>query len=139
MAFITVTGLAEVQRMLTNAPRELRKDMNAQLKASVAPILASAQSRAPVSSVEKRGPHLQQSIRLYARRSGVAIGSPLVHAPIVQFGRKATQRSVAGNTYTRALRPTDYLLAAINANAGRVTADVQRAVQRTLDRIAEGI
>lgn len=138
-SFITVTGLAEVQRMLNNAPAQIRKEMNRELKTAVGPILASAKSRAPVSGRQRKGTNLQGSIRLYARRSGIAIGSPLIYAPVVQFGHKASQRSAAGNLYTRVLHPTDYLLAAINANARAVTADVERAVQRTLDQLVSGL
>lgn len=139
MAYVSVTGLTEVQRMLNYAPAEIRKAMNTELKRAVGPILAAAKARAPVSGEQRKGANLQGSIRLYARRSGIAIGSPLVYAPIVQFGRKATQRSSAGNLYTRTLHPTDYLLGAINNNARAVTADVERAVQRTLDRLVQGL
>lgn len=137
-AFITVTGLREVQRMLAVAPAEIRKAMNAELKRAAGPILADAQARANQTTGGQATGHLAGSIRLYARRSGVAIGSPLAKAPVVQFGRKARQRSAAGNYYTRTLRPTDYLLAAINANARAVTPAVQAAVQRALDRLVGG-
>ncbi len=128
-ATVRIKGLRELRRAVRDAPKEIQKALREELKGvgSIAAKLAVA--RAPRDTGKLAG-----SIRVRPLARGVLVGSPLIYAPVLEFGKRSEQRSRSGKTYIRTLRPQPWLLPAIEEASADIEREILPAIQRGLDR-----
>lgn len=122
---VKVRGLKELQQGLIAAPREIKRMLPRALKAGAEPALAEAIGRAP-----SRSGALAQSIRLRTNAKGVAIGSPLAYAPVLEYAHRGRYASLA-----KWGAPPRFLIPAVTAAAADIEAAVTTAIEALLDEI----
>lgn len=125
-ATVHIDGLKELNRALTDIDPKLKAEVKQALAGAAQPVLADARSNAPF----KRG-RLRGSIRLYPRATGVAIGSPLVYAPVIEFAHKGRYSSLT----KRHGAPPRVIYKAIDAHRDSTEEQVERALDEALQRI----
>lgn len=130
---IVVEGLSELRRALRYAEPEMKKALVAALRKSASAVLPKARAKAP-----SRTGRLKRSIRIYARQSGAAIGSPRAYAPVLEFayrnpgGKRKRDYSGLSETWGK---PPRFLIPAVEESVDEVRAAVERDLAGLLDRI----
>ncbi len=127
---IVIEGLDELRRALKYAEPDLRKALVATLRKAARIVVPRAKAQAPA-----RTGRLRRSIRVYARQTGAAIGSPRPYAPVIEFAfRRGGKRDYSGLT-ARWGKPPRYLVPAVEESIGEVREAVERDLAGLLDRI----
>ncbi len=130
---VIVRGLKELINALRacegGVPRELRRE----LKEAAQPAAAEASARAPHASGE-----LAASYRVRTMRLGAAVGSPLLKAPIINFGRQARVSGGKVAPHIRQLTPDSHLVPAVEHRMSEIRARVETAIALLLDRLIGG-
>lgn len=134
---VAYRGLKELRGALDAAPDEIRKLLPEALKKGAGPAAAAARSHAPRSDVAGKK-HIADTVTVRATKYGAKVGSPLIQAPIVHFGRFA---HVPGGgkvaAHTRHLNPQKWLIPPVEGRADEIAASTARALQELLDRLVQ--
>lgn len=133
---LQVRGLRELMGALRQSAPDLARAMRRELKQVVQPAVLAARGYAPAGDALAASIHVKT--RAGGRAPGVVVGSPLLHAPIIEFGRQAVVSGGKVAAHVRTLTPHRYLIPAVDATAARIEADVTDVVQHTLDQLFDG-
>jgi hypothetical protein len=132
---IAYTGLAELRVALQAAPAEIQKLLPKALLAGAGPGAAAARAAAPRSDAGNKK-HLADNITIRATKYGAKVGSPLIQAPIIHFGRYA---HVPGGgkvaAHTRHLHPQNWLIGPLEGRADEIADSTATAIDELLDRL----
>lgn len=154
--YIETHGFRDLARTLNDLDKTAKKELNRALKQAAQPVLAQAKATAPHKSGK-----LASSIRIRTNSWGVLIGSSLIYAPILEFAHKSngggirrtqisrnsvsapsrvgTGRATARMDYSSLTAkygpPARFLIPSVDANAERIRADVDEAINDAIDRL----
>lgn len=132
---IAYEGLVELRKALEAAPGEIQKLLPKALQAGAEPGAAAARARAPRSDVGDKK-HVADSVVVRASKFGAKVGSPLIQAPIIHFGRYA---HIPGggkvSAHTRRLHPQNWLIGPIEGTAEAIAESTATALDGLLSRL----
>jgi hypothetical protein len=118
-AGVRVEGLRELRRDLKKLSPEVNKQLGRELREVGKIVAADARARAP-----KRSGKYATSIRVYAAKSGVAVGSNLPQAGVLHWGGTIKPRGVP-----IVFKPSPVIVDAANRNMEKIVDRVGEAVE----------
>lgn len=132
---VRVEGLNELRRSLQLAERGVKARLTKEITKAAGIAAVNARARAPRGSGRDKHPgQLAGSIRVKGRLLAAFVGSPLVYAPIIEFGRKALHPGHGhSGPHKRKLERKPYLIPAVEETAPIIAARIGPAIQAALD------
>lgn len=131
---VRAEGIAPLSAAFRKAPAEIRKALTAEMRDVAEPIARDYRAASPGPSARNHG--LAASIRVRPTITGARVGSPKLHAPILEFGEKAT---ITGNgrqrAHVRILTKQPALIPAIRRQAPFTARRVEDAMERAFDAL----
>lgn len=130
---VRVEGLRDLRRDLRAVEKDLGKELTEALKEGAQPVVSEAQDLAPA---RPRSGRLRRSIKAYAVKGGVGVGSRLPYANVIHWGGTTGRGHVPGRGGSGSVKVTgtEFVRRAAESKDDEVLNDIADAVDRLLTR-----
>lgn len=124
-ATVVVDGVDELDRAMRNAPPDLKRGLTKAMRLAAVPAKAHADATV----------HWTKGLTIRANRSGAAVGSPTVEAPIIEFGNKAVVPGGKVAPHVRKLNRHPALIDAVEAHLHDAKDIAEHELAKVLDQV----
>lgn len=130
--YVLVDGLSDLIKGLRAFEGNVNTELGRALKVAAEPAATKAAMAAPKDDNTLAGSY-HVKFRRGGRSAGVVVGSPLVYAPIVNFGRGAVIHGGKVRPHLRKLTPHEHVVTAVESSVDEIQAHTEHVLAAFLD------